>query len=118
VKALGERIRERRKELAISLREFAKKIDCSAPFISDVEHGRRFPSEEVLKHIARALKLKLKELQELDPRPPVEELRKMAESNPTYAFAFRTMVANKTAAEDLLRFVLGQSKGGSGLAKK
>jgi len=114
----GERIRERREELDLSLREFAKLVKCSPPFISDVERGRRFPSDQVLELMAQVLKLKLKELKEIDPRPPVEELRKMAENNPTYAVAFRTIVANKTTAEDLLRFVKRQAKGKSGPEKR
>jgi transcriptional regulator with XRE-family HTH domain len=118
VKTFGERIRERREELDLSLREFAKQVNCSPPFISDVEHGRRFPSEQVLELMAQVLKLKLDELQKLDPRPPMEELKKMAASDPAYAFAFRTMVANKTAAEDLLRFVTDKSKGKTGPQKK
>ena len=118
MKTLGERIRERREELDLSLREFAKQVNCSPPFISDIEHGRRFPSEQVLEAMAQALRLKLAELQKLDPRPPMEELKRMAESNPTYAFAFRTMVANKTNAEDLLRFVTDRSKGKPGPQKK
>jgi transcriptional regulator with XRE-family HTH domain len=118
MKTLGERIRERREELDLSLREFAKQVGCSPPFISDVEHGRRFPSELVLELMAQVLKLKLDELQKLDPRPPMEELKKMAESDPAYAFAFRIMVANKPGAADLLRFVTARSKGKQGPQKK
>lgn len=109
MKTLGERIRERREEQDLSLREFAKQVSCSPPFISDIEHGRRFPSELVLQAMAKVLKLPLEELQSLDPRPPMEELKKMAESDPTYAFAFRTIVANKPSAEDLLRFASDRS---------
>ena len=118
MKTFGERIRERREELDLSLREFAKQVNCSPPFISDVEHGRRFPSEQVLELMAQVLKLKLDELQTLDPRPPMEGLKKMAESDPVYAVAFRTMVTNKTNAEDLLRFVTARSKGQQGPQKK
>ena len=118
VKTLGERIRERREELDLSLREFAKLVNCSPPFISDVEHGRRFPSGQVLELIAKGLKLKLEELQKLDPRPPMEELKKMAENDPAYALAFRTMVTNKTTAEDLLRFLTDKSREKPGLRKK
>ena len=118
MKTLGDRIRERREELDLSLREFAKQVNCSPPFISDVEHGRRFPSEQMLELMAKALRLKLGDLQKLDPRPPIEEMKRMAESDPTYAVAFRTMVANKPSAEDLLRFVSEKSKGKPGIPKK
>ena len=48
----------------------------------------------------------------------MEALKRMAESDPTYTFAFRTMVANKPAAEDLLRFVTDRPKGKPGSQKK
>jgi hypothetical protein len=41
MEALGQYMRRRRDELDLSLREFAKRLDCSAAFISDIELGRR-----------------------------------------------------------------------------
>jgi transcriptional regulator with XRE-family HTH domain len=68
-------MRRRREELDLSLREFAKRLDCSAAFISDIELGRRHPSEKVLAEIARVLKVKLEELQAMDVRPPIDGFR-------------------------------------------
>lgn len=110
VKTLGERIRERREELDLSLREFAKKLKCSPPFVSDVEHGRRFPSEPMLEEMARLLKLDLAELKQHDPRAPLDEIRRMTVQDPGYAFAFRTLVDSKLTSEELLKLV---SKGKS-----
>ena len=45
---LGQKIHELRDKADLSLRELALKISVSAPFLSDIELGRRFPSEEVL----------------------------------------------------------------------
>lgn len=105
VKALGQKIRERREELDLSLREFAKKLDCSAPFISDVEHGRRFPSESMLEQMAHFLKLDLAELKQHDQRAPLDEIKRMTEQDPGYAFAFRTLLERKLTPEELLQLV-------------
>ena len=43
---LGQRIRELRGKKDLSLRELAKKLDVSAAFLSDIELGRRYPSEK------------------------------------------------------------------------
>jgi transcriptional regulator with XRE-family HTH domain len=53
---LGEEIRRRRLEAGITLRKFAVKVGISAAHLSDVEHDRRRPSEDVLKRIAAELK--------------------------------------------------------------
>ncbi|WP_342709907.1 helix-turn-helix transcriptional regulator [Bradyrhizobium sp. B124] len=116
VKTLGQKIRERREEFDLSLREFAKKLDCSPPFISDVEHGRRFPSDPMLEQMAKLLKLDAAELRQHDPRAPLDELKRMTERDPSYAFAFRTLLEKKPTPEEILRFVKdGKSapKGGS-----
>lgn len=105
MKALGDRIRERREEKDLSLRELAKQVACSPPFLSDIEHGRRFPSEQVLADIARVLGLEVDELRELDPRTPVEGLKRMTERDPTYALAFRTMIEKQPTADELLVFL-------------
>lgn len=111
VKTLGQRIRERREELDLSLREFAKQLDCSPPFVSDVEHGRRFPSEDMLGQMARLLKLEVAELKKLDPRAPLDEFRRMAEQDPAYGFAFRKLVEKNLTPDELLRAVT-KAKGG------
>jgi transcriptional regulator with XRE-family HTH domain len=54
--SLGQRIHELRDEADLSLRELAKKIGVSAPFLSDIELGRRFPSEEILAKMESAKK--------------------------------------------------------------
>jgi transcriptional regulator with XRE-family HTH domain len=56
MEGIGPFIRKRRDELDLSLRELAKKLDCSPAFISDIELGRRHPSEKVLVEIAKILK--------------------------------------------------------------
>lgn len=90
--SLGQKIKELRDTADLSLRELAKILDVSAPFLSDVELGRRFPSDDVLAALAKALKVPLEELRQYDSRQPVADLKKMIESNPGLGFAFRTVV--------------------------
>jgi len=104
-KTLGQRIRELREAKDFSLRELAKRIDVSAAFLSDVELGRRFPSSDVLIKIAQFLGVTVDELKALDSRPPVEDLKRIAASNPTYGFALRQMVEKGVSADDLMKFV-------------
>ena len=104
MKTLGERIRELRESKDISLREFAAKLGLSAPFVSDVELGRRFPSHKVLAGMAKLLDTSLEELKQFDTRPPVEDLRRLTTDNPAYGLAFRRVIDQKISAEDLMKF--------------
>jgi transcriptional regulator with XRE-family HTH domain len=90
--SLGQKIKGLRDAADLSLRELAKKLDVSAPFLSDVELGRRFPSEDVLAKLAKALAVPVDELRQYDTRQPVAELKKMIERNPGLGFAFRSVV--------------------------
>jgi len=101
---LGEYLRELRDERDLSLREFAKKLDCSAAFISDVELGRRFPSEKILKDMATVLSVTFEELREHDIRPPIEEIKKATAHDPRYALAFRTVLDHGIKPDELLAF--------------
>lgn len=95
-------MRRRRDELDLSLREFAKRLDCSAAFISDIELGRRYPSEKVLAEIARVLEVKIEELRAMDVRPPIDDIKRLTQSDPRFALAFRTMIDKKVSAEELM----------------
>jgi transcriptional regulator with XRE-family HTH domain len=102
MEGLGPFIRRRRDELDLSLREFAKRLDCSAAFISDLELGRRHPSDKVLAEIARVLDVKLEKLQAMDERAPIEDIKRLTQSDPRYALAFRTVIDKKVSPEELL----------------
>lgn len=76
----------------MSLRELSNKVgDASAAFLSDVELGRRYPSEKTLTNLAAALGTTLDDLQKYDSRAPVDEFKRIAQSNPALGFAFRKM---------------------------
>lgn len=103
MKTLGEFIREKRESMDLSLRELARRIQVTAPFLSDIELGRRFPSDEVLQRLSKVLDVSMEELRTYDNRAPVEGLKKLAESNPKYGLAFRRIIDEKISPEDLIK---------------
>jgi transcriptional regulator with XRE-family HTH domain len=105
MEGIGPYIRRRRDELDLSLREFAKKLDCSPAFISDIELGRRHPSDKVLSEMARVLKVKVEELREMDVRAPIDEIKRITQNDPTFALAFRSVINKNITADELLEFV-------------
>ena len=87
--SLGEKIKEARLKLDLSLRELARRTDITAPFLSDIELGRRFPSEDVLRALSKELGVPTEELSQSDARSPLSDLKRMAQDNPSWALAFR-----------------------------
>ena len=103
-RTLGERLRELRDARDLSLRELGKLLGGkSAAFLSDVELGRRYPSEDLLVEMARVLKTPLEDLKKYDSRAPVDELRKLATANPAYGLALRRVIDMNVSPEDLMR---------------
>jgi len=98
----GQYLRKLRDERDMSLREFSRKLNCSAAFISDIELGRRYPSDRILEDMAVLLQVPVEDLKAHDDRPPTEEMKKLIAANPRYALAFRTVVDRKVSPEDLL----------------
>jgi len=108
-KTLGQRIRELRDEKDFSLREFADKLGgVSAAHISDIELGRRYPSDELLKKMADKLDTTVDDLRSYDSRAPVEDLKRMSESDSTFGFALRKLVDKEVTAADLLKWAEDQ----------
>ena len=87
---MGERIKELRLEIGISLRQLALKIGKSPAFMSDVELGRRYPSDDVLTDIAKVLNVAEDELRSLDTRSSLDDIKKLAQRDPNWGMAFRT----------------------------
>ncbi len=54
---LGQAIRARRNQLALSQEKLAEKSDLSTVFISRVERGKESPTVDSLAKIAKALKI-------------------------------------------------------------
>ena len=105
MKTLGERIREIRQERDLSLRELATRIGVSAAFMSDVELGRRNPSDKHLEEVARVLETSLDDLQKYDTRPPLREFQRATLADPGYGVAFRQMLDRNISSRELLDFI-------------
>jgi transcriptional regulator with XRE-family HTH domain len=113
LKTLGERIRELREEQDLSLREFATKLGgLSAAFLSDIELGRRHPSDKVLADMAKVLGTSVDDLRKHDTRPPVEDLKRLATANPAYGLALRQIVDKKVSPEELMKLAEKERPGG------
>jgi transcriptional regulator with XRE-family HTH domain len=111
MKALGEHIRELRERKALSLRQFAKELGgLSAAFISDVELGRRYPSDRVLTEMARILCVPVGDLRRHDPRAPVGDLKRLVEQEPEFGAAFRTIVNKNVSPQELLKLAEGKPR--------
>jgi transcriptional regulator with XRE-family HTH domain len=89
---MGQRLRELRERAGLSLREVAKAAKISAPFLSDVELGRRFPTNETLALIAQKLRASAEELKKHDHRSSLADLKRLAEGSPSLGAAVRALV--------------------------
>ena len=89
---MGQRLRELRERAGLSLREVAKAAKISAPFLSDVELGRRFPTNETLALIAQKLRVSADEIKKHDHRSALADLKRLAEGSPNLGAAVRALV--------------------------
>jgi transcriptional regulator with XRE-family HTH domain len=106
IKTLGQRIRELREQNDLSLRELAKKVGVSAAFLSDVELGRRYPKrEEIYLKLSQYLETTVEDLRNYDTRLPIEDIKKLASSDPLYGIAFRKVIDNQITAKKLLELL-------------
>jgi transcriptional regulator with XRE-family HTH domain len=78
---LGAFIRQTRKGKGISGRELSRRINISAPGLSEIERGIRNPSDAVLERIARSLGVEFEQLHALDAWSALKEFRDMIESD-------------------------------------
>jgi transcriptional regulator with XRE-family HTH domain len=69
---LGEFIRRQRELHELSMRQLSDMVGISNPYLSQIEHGLREPSDRVLQAIARSLKLPADRLYEQAGREEVE----------------------------------------------
>jgi len=90
--AMGQRLRELRERAGLSLREVAKAAKISAPFLSDVELGRRFPTNDTLALIAQKLGAPADDLKKHDHRSALADLKRLAEGSPSLGAAVRALV--------------------------
>jgi transcriptional regulator with XRE-family HTH domain len=108
---LGNYIRELREKNDLSLREFAKKLGgLSAAFLSDVELGRRYPSDDVLAKMAKELNVTVDDLKSRDTRLPVRELKQLVNSDPVYGLALRKVAEGNISPEELIKLAEKKKK--------
>ena len=78
--SLGKALRRYRLEAGYTLRKFAELVGISAPYQSDIELGRRIPTDELLRKSATILRRKIpvtyEELRDLSARlePDVHDM--------------------------------------------
>ncbi len=107
-KTLGEVIRNARVATGRSLREFARALEITPSYQSDIENDRRVPSEEVLKKIAGLLSLNYEELMALAGRFG-EDAERYLRRHPTAGALFRKL-SETNAPEDVLRKMLREAE--------
>ena len=59
---LGEIIRQQRELAALPMRQLASMAGISNPYLSQIEHGLREPSDQVLEGIAKSLRTSVDDL--------------------------------------------------------
>jgi len=104
--SLGDKIKETRLASGVSLRQFSIAIGITPAFMSDIELGRRFPSDDVLNKIATELKIPFDELKSCDVRGSLTDLRKLVQENGEWGVAFRTVaeqVKSGMTPEELMK---------------
>jgi transcriptional regulator with XRE-family HTH domain len=113
METLGDKLRQLRDEADLSLRELAKKLGgVTAAHLSDIELGRRNPSDDLMDRLAAFFGIKKDDLRAFDLRPPVEEIKRVAHSDPKYGLAFRKLLDQEVSADEILKFVQERSDRG------
>lgn len=106
---LGQFIRDERDKRDISLRELARRLEITPPFLSDIELGRRFPSEETLKAIAKEFDMNVETLRQLDHRESLTDFKRLVENDAGLSFAFRSTMnmvkSGKLSTDDLAKML-------------
>lgn len=102
--SLGQRIRDRRVEKELGLRELARAMEITPSYLSDIENDRRIPAEEVLKTIAKELELPFDELMALGGRLD-EQTERYLKKQPQAAVLFRRISKSKLGEADLKRLL-------------
>jgi transcriptional regulator with XRE-family HTH domain len=102
-KSLGEVIRGARVAKG-SLREFAKQLEITPSYMSDIENDRRIPAEDVLKKMAQLLGLDFDDLMARAGRFGDDAERYMRR-HPTAGVLFRQISEANLADDDLVKLL-------------
>ena len=77
---LGPRIRERRRELGITQADLARQVEISASYLNLIEHNKRDIGGTLLRKLAKALDLRLDQLDGAADRRLLETLEEIAQT--------------------------------------
>ena len=106
---LGAEIRRLRLAADLSVRELARRLKVSAAHLSDIEHRRRMPSDELLRSIARELRgsgATYEQLRQHDPRLE-EDLEAWVASSPEVRQLLREAKDTGRSAREVLQDLRG-----------
>ena len=110
---LGERIRRKRAEHKLGLRETAQKIGISPTYLSRIETSEEKtpPAEDVIRKLADLLQDEFDELMQLAGRVPEDALN-VVKADATMPEFLRTVGERKLSGEDLMKLLDAQKKKG------
>lgn len=108
--ALGKRIKERRIELNLTLRELAKKADADFTYLSKIENDKTDhpPSEDLLRRIGKHLNIDPDELVVLSGQVP-KEIKEVIGKDTSAVQFFRSFRESKLSWNELKKIVEGSS---------
>ena len=89
METIGQFIREKRNARGLSLRRLALQAGITPPFLSDIERGRRFPSEKSRAKLAPLLGVEKGDLDLFDFRKDIPAMIELLQTYPDIQAAFR-----------------------------
>jgi transcriptional regulator with XRE-family HTH domain len=103
---LGERIRRKRAEHKLWLRETATKVGISPTYLSRIEtmDEKTRPAEDVIRKLATLLNDDFDELMQLAGRVP-EDVEKVIKGDPSMPAFLRTAKEQKLSGDDLMKLI-------------
>ena len=109
----GERIRRKRTELKLGLRETATKVGISPTYLSRIEtmEEKSQPAEDVIRKLATLLNDDFDELMTLAGRVS-EDVEKVIKADPTMPEFLRTVGEKNLSGADLMKLLDAQQKKG------
>nr|WP_249348669.1 helix-turn-helix transcriptional regulator [Corallococcus exiguus] len=109
----GERIRRKRTELKLGLRETATKVGISPTYLSRIEtmEEKSQPAEDVIRKLATLLNDGFDELMTLAGRVS-EDVEKVIKADPTMPEFLRTVGEKNLSGADLMKLLDAQQKKG------
>lgn len=108
---LGQRIKDRRVELDLTLRELAKKVDADFTYLSKIENDKTDhpPSEDLLRRLGKHLSIDPDELIVLSGQVPLG-IREVIAKDPAAVQFFRSFRESRLGWDELKKLVEDRSR--------